>query len=265
MRGPTLLRLIVCSAALMAGGARSAMGAETPPLRLKVLSYNIHHGEGTDERVDLARQAEVIRKADPDLVALQEVDDRTQRTGGIDQTEQLAELTGLKGRFAKQLDYEGGGYGQAVLSRFPLSEVQVHWLPGRPERQRRIAASVTVDLGEQTLTFVTTHLHHFDEQFRREQAEALNSLLAAGDGPIVLAGDLNAVPGSGPIATLEKHWSSATAGEAQALTYPAQRPERQLDYVFVRPSNRIRVTSAKVIEESIASDHRPLLVEFEVR
>ena len=106
---------------------------------LRVLCYNIHHGEGVDGKVDLIRQAGVIKSCSPDLVALQEVDDRTERTGRIDQTARLAELTGLEGRFVHQLDYEGGRYGQAILSKFPMSDVALHWLPGMPDRERRMA------------------------------------------------------------------------------------------------------------------------------
>lgn len=240
-----------------------AVVAEEPaPRSLRVLCYNIHHGEGTDSRIDLPRLAEVIRRARPDIVALQEVDDRTNRTGQVDQTAVLAKLTGLNGRFGKQLDYEGGGYGQAILSRFPLSEVRVSWLPGMPERERRIVASVTVQTDGLNLTFASTHLHHFDAAIREEQAKALNALFADESQPVILAGDLNATPDSRPIAILKQHWSSATEDAAGSFTYPAAKPERQLDYVLFRPDDRFRVRSVQVIEEPLASDHRPLLVEF---
>lgn len=256
---------------LMLGAGAAVLGPHTLPAfaadkatqRLKILSYNIHHGEGTDGSVDLERLAEVIRKADSDLVTLQEVDDRTQRTGRVDQTARLAELTGLKGRFAKQIDYEGGGYGQAFLSRFPISDVTVQWLPGRPDRERRIAASAEINLGERKLTFVSTHLHHNNEGFRREQATALNTLFADPAQAVILTGDLNATPDSVPLSILDTHWKSASAGETPVLTFPAVDPQRQLDYVLYRPADRFRVIAVKVIDEPLASDHRPLLVELE--
>ena len=238
------------------------LAEEPSPRRLRVLCYNIHHGEGADGRVDLPRLAGVIRRTDPDIVALQEVDDRTNRTGGVDQTAVLAQLAGLHGRFAKQLDYEGGGYGQAILSRYPLGEVAVQWLPGVPERERRIVASVTVKADGVTFTFASTHLHHADAAIREQQAEALNGLFADEDRPVILAGDLNAVPGSRPITILKRHWRSATDDADKMLTYPAMNPERQLDYVLFRPGGRFRVHSVQVVEEPVASDHRPLLVEL---
>ncbi|MCA9157935.1 MAG: hypothetical protein KDA72_06385, partial [Planctomycetales bacterium] len=81
------------------------------PLQLRVLSYNIHHGRGIDDQVDLERLAKVVNDCHPDLVALQEVDNRTQRTDGVDQTAELARLTGLHAQFARQIDFEGGQYG----------------------------------------------------------------------------------------------------------------------------------------------------------
>jgi len=108
---------------------------------LRILSYNIHHGRGTDGVVDLERIAGVIRGCAADVVMLQEVDDRTDRTGRIDQTSELARLTGLHAEFGRQIDYQGGRYGQAILCRTPLEEPRVHVLPGDPDRETRIAFS----------------------------------------------------------------------------------------------------------------------------
>ncbi|ELP32150.1 endonuclease/exonuclease/phosphatase [Rhodopirellula baltica SWK14] len=95
-------------------------------IRLRVLSYNIHHGRGTDGKIDLDRLANVIRSVDPDLVAVQEVDQNTRRNGMVNQVETLAVQTSLHGEFAKQIDYDGGEYGQAVLSKYPVESLEVH-------------------------------------------------------------------------------------------------------------------------------------------
>jgi endonuclease/exonuclease/phosphatase family metal-dependent hydrolase len=258
-----LLAALLCltfSAGVMSS---EAMAAEQTAGRLRVLCYNIHHGRGTDGRVDLERLADVISSTKPDLVALQEVDDRTQRTDRVDQTAKLAELTGLHGRFAHQIDYEGGRYGQAFLSRFPLSDVTIHWLPGVPERERRIAAAVSIEWERQPLTFVSTHLHHANAEFRRQQAAALNETFGDLEGIVILAGDLNATPESEPLTILSRRWTSATSGQKR-LTFPASTPERQLDYVLYRPANRLKVLRAEVLDEPVASDHRPLFVELEL-
>lgn len=261
---PRLWLLMMLVWLLPAAAAASERPAdEEPAARLRVLCYNIHHGEGTDGQVDLERLANVISSVKPDLVALQEVDDRTERTGRVDQTAELAKLTGLHGRFAHQIGYEGGRYGQAFLSRLPLSDVTIHWLPGVPARERRIAAAVHLQWEDQPLTFISTHLHHANAEFRRQQAAALNEIFGKREGLMLLTGDLNATPESEPLTILSRRWMSATAGQ-QRLTFPAGTPERQLDYVLYRPEKRLKVLWTQVLDEPVASDHRPLLVEFEL-
>jgi endonuclease/exonuclease/phosphatase family metal-dependent hydrolase/pectate lyase len=240
---------------------RAAVPGRKPTVR--VLSYNIHHGEGTDGKVDLPRLARVIRAADPDLVAVQEVDDRTIRTNDVDQTAELARLTGLHGQFGKQIDYEGGGYGQAILSRVPLGRGTVHWLPGEPDRERRIAFAVPVTLFGRDLTFVTTHLHHQKDEFRQRQAAEMNAIFAGTDRPVLVAGDLNANPDSRPLDILMPRWAVATGPGRH--TYPAGRPTKQIDYVLARPASRFASVELRVPDEPVASDHRPLLAVYEFR
>ena len=251
---------VLALAAALGGGVWADPPAR--PATFRVLSYNIHHGRGTDRKIDLPRLANVIKDASPDLVALQEVDRKTRRSGGVDQAAELARLTGLHGKFARQLDYDGGEYGQAVLSRHPLGELTVHWLPGTPDRERRIAGAVRARAGGRDLVFVTTHLHHQRPEFREEQARRLNELFGDADGPVVLAGDLNATPGEKPLTLLSAKWAVAPAGPAHP-TYPAGKPAKQLDYVLCRPAGRLRVVQARVIDEPVASDHRPVLAVLE--
>ncbi|HEY1189898.1 MAG TPA: endonuclease/exonuclease/phosphatase family protein, partial [Gemmata sp.] len=229
---------------------------------VRVLCYNVHHGEGTDGKRDLARIARVIRAADPDLVALQELDDRTKRTGGVDQTAELARLTGLHAAFGKAIDFQGGGYGQAVLSRFPLGGTTVHPLPGGPNREKRIALEARLKVDGRDLSFVTTHLDHQLAGDREQQAAKLNELFAGADRPVLLVGDLNATRDSKAFAALAAKWADATAGKG-LLTIPADRPKEQIDHVLFRPADRFRVRGAAVPDEPVASDHRPVLVVLE--
>lgn len=228
---------------------------------VRVLSYNIHHGEGTDGKVDLLRLAKVIRAADPDVVAVQEVDDKTKRTKGVDQTAELARLTGMHGLFGKAIDYEGGGYGQAVLSRVPTGKGTVHTLPGEPDREQRIAFAVPLTLEGRELTFATTHLHHISDDFRQKQAAKLNEVFADAKTPVIVAGDLNANPDSKPLGILTPKWTVATGKDL--FTYPSQKPLKQIDYVLFRPEAALKLIEVKVIDEAVASDHRPLLAVLE--
>lgn len=252
-------RRVAALAILLAIGVGPAAGVETT---LRVLSYNIHHGRGTDGLVDLPRIATVIRGCEADIVFLQEVDDRTDRTGGVDQTAELSRLTGLQGEFGRQIDYQGGRYGQAILSRTPLTHPRVHVLPGHPDRETRIAFSAQTQIGERLLVVVGTHLHHRDPAERLAQAEAL-ATLDLGDGPMILGGDLNAVPESEPLTTLLTSWR-ATAAE-RLPTFPAGSPTRQIDFILYRPARVLEAGPVRVLDEPVASDHRPIFAVFTLR
>ena len=228
---------------------------------LRVLSYNIHHGRGTDGVVDLERIAAVIRGCAADVVMLQEVDDRTDRTGGIDQTAELGRITGLHAEFGRQIDYQGGRYGQAILCRTPLEEPRVHVLPGAPDRETRIAFAVRTVVAGRSLVLVGTHLHHRDPAARLEQARALEAV-DFGAGPAILGGDLNAMPESEPLAALLASWRSTTA-EPQP-TFPAGQPTRQIDFILYRAGGVLEPGEVRVLDEPVASDHRPILVTFTV-
>ncbi len=236
------------------------------PIKLRVLTYNIHHGEGTDGKVDLERIAKVISAQQPDLVALQEVDNRTKRTGGVDQTLELAKLTELHGRFAKQIDYEGGEYGQAVLSKFPIADLQIHVLPGRPEREQRIVGVAKIRIHDLEVNFATTHLHHARRDLRLEQAVELNRLFQMQKLPSIVVGDTNAVPAEETTIELAKQWlltRGEHAGTGKLWTFPSIHPTKQLDYIAARPIADWRLVEVQVIEEQLASDHRPLLAVIE--
>src|SRR5690606_15119708 len=106
----------------------AAQDAAPAALRLRVLSYNIHHAEGVDRKLDVERIAKIIVAAKPDLVALQEVDQKVTRTRGVDQPAELARLTGMHMAFGGNIRLQGGEYGNAVLSRWPIKAQKNHLL-----------------------------------------------------------------------------------------------------------------------------------------
>ena len=256
-------RTCLLTIALVAMGAAFAVAAE--PVRVRVLTYNIHHGEGTDGKLDLERIASVIRLVEPDLVALQEVDVGTSRSQGVDQAAELGRLTGMQAAFGKAMDYAGGQYGEALLSRYPLTDVKVHELPFTQGCEPRCAVAARVRLGADgpELLIAGTHLEHAQATLRLCQAGKLApALVAANALPVILAGDFNAEPDSPPIRVLLPHWTDATAAKPEA-TWPADVPTAKIDYVFFRPADRWRVVQTQVVDERVASDHRPLLVVLE--
>jgi endonuclease/exonuclease/phosphatase family metal-dependent hydrolase len=232
--------------------------------RLRVMCYNVHHGRGMDGNIDLPRIAKVINDADVDLVALQEVDIRTGRSGGVDQLAELARLTKMHASFAKGRDYDGGDYGQAILSRMPIESIEVHRLPGATELEQRIAGAARIrsERGLPDLLFVTTHLHHQSEPDRLAQAAHLNELLAPHRAsPLILTGDINAMPHSKVLQFFAQDWVDLTPEDA--LTFPADKPNRKIDYIFLPKGHRWRVVHAEVIAEPMASDHRPIVAELQ--
>ena len=235
-----------------------------------MLCYNIHYGQGGDGRFDIRRLAEVINKAKPDLVALQEVDVGVKRSGSIHQLRQLAEDTGLAARFGPTQHYEGGLFGNAVLTRFPILDVVIHPLPYTDSTPQRVtyprgAIAVTVrGPGGKLLRFVSTHFQHNVAEDRVAEAKAINALFAQDDSPLtILAGDMNATPGAEPIQVLLQHWSNAT-DEPPSPSAPATQPTSRIDYIFYRPASGFRVKQAEVIAESMASDHRPVFAVLEL-
>jgi len=236
--------------------------------RITVLSYNIHHGEGTDAKVDLERIAALIRAAAPDVVALQEVDRVTRRTGGVNQAQDLACLTGMQYLHGRTIDYQGGMYGNAVLSRLPVNGFANRALPFTPGREARGVLQVHVysgltETGNALFRFFATHLDT-SEADRLKAVPAILEFAAEEPAlPTILAGDLNALPDSAPMKLLAEGWQVAGAGEFHP-TYPAAAPDRQIDFILYRPADRWRVVEVKVLEESVASDHRPILAVFEL-
>ena len=112
---PLLIVLSACASMPTAGGAGS----------IRFMTYNIHAGQDASAQRNIERVADLIRQVGADIVLLQEVDRRTQRAGGADHLAELERLTGMHAAFGKSLDYQGGDYGIALLSRWPLDTVQL--------------------------------------------------------------------------------------------------------------------------------------------
>lgn len=237
--------------------------------RLRVLTYNIHHGEGTDGRLDLKRIANTILSVDPDVVALQEVDQNVARSMNVDQPGELARLTGMHAVFGDNIALACGRYGNAVLSRFPIVRYQNNALPNVDQGEQRGCLSVEIRLphSDGTLMFLATHLdHRRPDRERVASARAINTLGSGlGDEKqlAVLAGDLNDVPESSTLTEFSRRWTRAN--KDPLLTIPVVDPKRQIDYVMFHPAARFRVLETRVLEESVASDHRGLLVILEIR
>jgi endonuclease/exonuclease/phosphatase family metal-dependent hydrolase len=227
----------------------SASGGE-----LRILSWNLHHGVGEDHKLDLERIAALIREQKPDLVALQEVDNKCRRSKTVDQAAELARLTGLHFAFGKAMDHDGGEYGQAILSRFPIGDTQVHQLPG--DGEPRIAFEAEVKVEGKPLRMITVHLDHQQDARRLKQAETLAKALENRHEPMILAGDFNDVADSKSLAAFGAPWHALSKKEPKP-TCPAANPGSEIDHILLRGLEPKE--AAVVLPERVASDHRPVL------
>jgi endonuclease/exonuclease/phosphatase family metal-dependent hydrolase len=232
----------------------------------RVMSYNIRHGLGADSVLDLNRTAGVIRSAGADIVGLQEVDRRTTRSGGVDQAAELGRLTGMYYFFGKNINYQGGEYGNAVLSRYPIRH-QTHTLLQRVDttlEQRGVNRAI-IDLGGVEVVLLNTHLDHTagDADRLHSIAQIKTMVQSYGARPVLICGDFNARPDSEPYAQMAVDFSDAWAvvGDGNGYTFSSTLPNRRIDYVWFTPERGLSPTRAWV-PLTIASDHLPLVTEW---
>jgi endonuclease/exonuclease/phosphatase family metal-dependent hydrolase len=272
MRTSHLIRAAAIFLTFVTGCVPAARNSSTP---LRVLVYNIH--AGTDaERVDnLVRVADIVRQSRADIVLLQEVDSATRRSGGVDQLSKVKSLTGFHGVFGRAIDYDGGGYGIAILSRWPIEGSAMNVLPvtiadsvqrARYEARGALVAKVRSPSG--VIRIVDTHLDATRTDSNRvQQAVTLRTVANAqrDSGLTLIGGDLNSEPGSAVTRMLdEAGWKDLfqSCGSGQPYSFPANAPVKRIDYLF--GSADVRCTSAAVIDTQ-ASDHRPVLFELIVK
>lgn len=277
-----IVRMLITALPVLLAGCANPTGVphrgsqEAAPVRLRVLTYNILHGAGLDKKLDLTRTAGVIKRANPDLVALQEVDNGTKRCGGVDEAAELGRLTGMHAAFGEAMPFGGGQYGDAVLSRFPIEQTARHALPYSKDREPRQALEVRVNVpapassggkprSGRSVRFMSTHWDHLDDDTDRiSQAKAIVEIAASDPAtPLIMAGDLNTQPGSAALAALGPDWLDTTSA-APAPSFPSDKPKIRIDFIFPRPASQWRVVSAEVINEPEASDHRPVLAVVEL-
>ena len=268
LRANALRLLVLPSVLLLLIGWWRPWAGDTVPSEaaqdgtLRVLNWNLHYGVALDTRVDLEQIARTIEAEDPDVVTLQEVARGWVLGGGVDMVTWLSDRLGMDVAFAPAADHQ---FGNVLLSRTPLTDVQVIDLPhgAGPQQRSALTARVQTENGD-WLRVTTVHLQHRDENTdtRIEQLDALAAALPD-DGPSILAGDFNAEPGwPEPEQLLVEGWTSAvdTTGDPEVLTYPSDDPAIRIDWVFGR---EVTFTEATVLDAD-PSDHRAVLVEASV-
>lgn len=234
----------------LAGCQIGSVKPQTPGT-LRVLTYNIHHGEAMDKKFDYQRLARVISDLSPDIVALQEVDIETERASGVNQAALLGRLCRMYHVFGQAMPHQGGQYGEAILSRFPIEKVLVHPLPYEFEQEPRAALEVRIKPeGLGPIVFVGTHLCHQKVENCVQQTQRISHLFSKQERcPVILAGDFNSRLGSEPMKTLlDAGWIDTVA------------PRSVIDYVLVRSCDPWKVKEVTIVDEPVVSDHDPVLV-----
>lgn len=241
---------------------------------MRVMTFNIRHGEGLDGRLDLARVAAVIKEAAPDIVGLQEVDQNwASRSQFVEQAAWLAKELGMEFAFAPAM-HRGSllgadaGYGNALLSRFPIVHSESVTLPRLDTREDRSLLVAQVKVGDGLVQVGVTHLGLSSKE-RLQHVRVIREKLLAAGLPTILMGDWNDRPNAPEVVALTDRFVNVTAtfvadrGEMPTFRYnsPDGQPNVQIDYIFASPE--FKVCQVRTIATQV-SDHLPLVADLRI-
>ncbi|MGX5817704.1 endonuclease/exonuclease/phosphatase family protein [Chitinophaga lutea] len=244
-------------------------GGNTDKVQVKVMTFNIYGARASSGTpANLAVIAKIINDEKPDLVALQEVDAFTQRSGAtVHQARDLAALTGMEWYFTKAMELQGGEYGDAVLSRLPIKSSQRFALGVDPQvsGEPRSVAMIQVHKEGKDFYFASTHFDHLSqENSRLLQAQQLKDIVGQLSLPLIIGGDFNALPASQTVTALRSFLNMGCMQQCP-LTFPSDAPNRTIDYIFTAPNGKFTVSFYNAItgyhaeKKEYASDHRPVV------
>ena len=233
-----------------------------------VMSYNVHYcaPKGSND-ADVDAIAEVIINAKPDIVFMQEVDKNTTRSKKIDQLKELSKKTNMPYYYySRAIDYQGGQMGNGTLSRYELSHTQTHKLPRvnlGPDVyvSDRVLSTATVTINDRKITIANTHLALTDEN-KALQVPEINKILSSMNQPVIFGGDFNATPQHNAMVTFFGYDFKKTCS-TNCNTLPSDAPNREIDYILLRPTNNFEVLGHQVVT-SLASDHLPIVSVIKV-
>jgi endonuclease/exonuclease/phosphatase family metal-dependent hydrolase len=253
-----ILSLIILLSSLAGNGSvisNVSYPEEVQPLKLKILSYNVKNCVGLDDVTDYNRVADVLRRINADVVAIQELDSATTRSKRAVVLNELAERVNMHASYSASIDYRGGKYGVGILTRQkPVSVTRIS-LPGKEEKR----SLLIVELKD--FVICCTHLSLTRED-RLTSAKLINEATRKFSKPVFLAGDLNTTPGSAEMKSLEDEW--IVLNNQQECTYPADSPNVCIDFILARKAEgwHAELLDSRVEPENIASDHRPVWVSL---
>lgn len=267
------LGALVCALLLLVIAQPAAASEGDAGKPVSVATYNIHHAQGVDDRLDLERIASEIERTGADIAGLQEVDRHwSERSDFVDEAAWLADSLDMHAVYGANLDLDPAApgqerrqYGTAILSRFPIQSWSNTYLPKIDDHEQRGLLVADIKVRGVEMRFANTHLQHDNSPERIMQAEKIVELL--GDNPkrTVLTGDLNATADTTEIKTLTSVLTDSWAevGVGDGYTYSQEDPHARIDYVLSSPDVQPRRT--QVLTTADGSDHLPMVADFAVR
>ncbi|MGR5066283.1 endonuclease/exonuclease/phosphatase family protein [Photobacterium sp. DNB22_13_2] len=271
----------VISASALAGGHREPYQAQSDLINknfseqqapeLRIATFNM----AASRVSSLTEIAKAIKALEADVIAIQEVDVLTHRGGNVDQPQKLAELTGLNIEFGRAIDFDGGQYGLAIASKYPILKTDIIELPSG-NREQRIAFEAHIDVPgfEAPITVYNTHLDTKENpSMRVEQVRALNDTAIDTRGIKILMGDMNDVPESITYQELSRYWNNLNDEKVDFRSWPASNPEIQVDYVMTSKAQRWKIEEIVVPQSNTkyanfnwpaVTDHLPIIIDMKM-
>lgn len=220
---------------------------------IKVMTYNIHRGINKNNQLDLDGIAEVIKGTDPDIVALQEVERFSIRTGFKDQIKYLADKLSMNYAYGKSINILNGQYGNAILSKYPVEEYEVKPLPSEVENRTLLQA--VLNINGSRISIYNTHLGLNRDERDKQVTEIMN--ITSTKEKFILAGDFNSAPDKlGAVTRRLKDSASYDEKNYERPTFENEDIAERIDYVFA--SHEFSIMGYEVLK-SEASDHYPVI------
>ena len=232
---------------------------------VRVGTYNIKHGLGNDDRLDLRRAGGLLKNLRLDVIGLQEMDQQVRRSNGVDQPTALGKQLDMHSAFGSFMDYQGGQYGLAILSKYPILESKEVRLPDGNEPRVALACKIQLP-NDQVIVAVNLHFDWVrDDQFRFAQAKVLKQYLDTLKDPYLLMGDFNDTPESRTLSLLSQNACPAKKPADDVFTFSSIKPTKEIDFIFAAPQQAWKLEHCRVVDAPITSDHRPVIATYRLK
>ena len=213
--------------------------------QLRIGTFNIQHGKDhlnylktKEDKIDLPLMASLIREEALDVCALNEVRNEENTPVMCNQARVIGEALGYHYFFAKAIDFRGGEYGNAIVSRYPIRSVKTYPIAipkdarvGKHYYEDRVLLAADIDVNGALLTVFSCHIGLAPLEQERA-VETARLALKEASHPVVFLGDFNVTPDTEIYAAIAESFTDAADANAPYFTYPSHAPSRKIDYIF---------------------------------